>query len=228
MKTMQLSSLIRVLAVATAVSGAAFVSAQTEPAGTTDAGGGMPHRTNEAVQPTNPGIPPGSPKTIPETPGALPENPGERGWRQTQEEFDALPDAQPSREKRKSDGAMKKMSKERAEYEGWTPEKEELPDRDAMREAEKERKGRKLTAQDAGKSVGDREIARQTRRAVVEDKTLSTAAHNVKIISRGGTVTLKGRVDSEAERSSIVEKAAAVVGAENVVNKLTVKTPKAK
>lgn len=206
MKSMKVSPLVLALAVATAAPGAAVVPAQTEPAVTTDGGGEAP-----------------TPKGA-----AIPENPAERGWRQTQEEFDALPDAPPSREKRKSDGAMKKMSKERAEYEGWTPEKEELPDRDAMREAEKERKGRTLTAQDAGKSVGDREIARQTRRAVVEDKTLSTAAHNVKIISRGGTVTLKGRVDSEAERTSIVEKAAAVVGAENVVNKLTVKTPKAK
>ena len=194
MKSMKFSSLIRVLAVATLMSGAALASAPTDPARTTDDGGGVRA--------------PGSPITAPGNPNAIPEYPDERGWRQTPEEF----------EKVKTEGAKKK-TKDQVEGEDW---------RDAMREGEKDRKGRKLTAQDTGKSAGDREIARQTRRAVVADDTLSTAAHNVKIISRNGKVTLKGRVDSEVEKNNIVEKAAAIVGAENVVNKLTVKTPKSK
>lgn len=214
MKSMKISSLIRVLAVATAMSGAASASAPTDPARTTDDGGGAPYRKDVVVPPGNP--------------NAVPENPDERGWRQTQEEYDALPDARPSREKRKSDAATKKKTKGLLEDEDWTPEKSDLPDRDAMREREADRKARKLTAQDAGTSAADREIARQTRRAVVSDETLSIAAHNVKIISRNGKLTLKGRVDSEIERSSIVEKAALIVGAENVVNKMTVKAPKSK
>lgn len=221
MKSKKLSSLIRGLAVTTVMSGAALAAGQSDPRGTTDDGGGTPTRNYEATPPGNPTTTPGSPTTIP-------ENPGEHGWRQTQEEFDALPDARPSREKRKSDGATKKKTKDLVEGEDWTPAKSDLPDRDAMREGETDRKGRKLTAQDAGTSFADREIARQTRRAVVSDDTLSTAAHNVKIISRGGKVTLKGRVDSEVEKNSIVEKATAIVGAENVVNKMTVKARKSK
>lgn len=206
MKSMKFSSLVLVLTAATALSGSAMLPAQAEPAVTADDGGGTP--------PTK-GV-------------AIPENPAERGWRQTQEEFDALPDAQPSREKRKSDGMMKKMAADPVADEDWTPEKSELPDRDAVREGAKERKARKLAAQDAGKTVADKEIARQTRQAVTADKTLSAAARNVKIVSRGGKVTLKGRVASEAERSGIVKKAAAIVGAENVVDKMTVKTSKSK
>lgn len=227
MKSMKFSSLIRVLAVATAVSGAAVVAAQTDPAGTTNDRGGTPTRNNEAVQPGYPDTNSGNPTTTPGNPNAIPENPNERGWRQTQEEFDALPDAHPSRDKRKHDEGMKK-TKDHIEGEDWTPDSSELPDRDAIREGDKDYKGRKLTAQDAGKSVGDREIARQTRKAVMADKTLSTAAHNVKIISRGGKVTLKGRVESQVEKDKIIEKATTIVGTENVLDKMTIKAPKSK
>jgi hypothetical protein len=47
----------------------------------------------------------------------------------------------------------------------------------------------------------------------MEDKSLSTDAHNVKVISQNGTVTLKGPVKSEAEKSAIVSKAVSVAGA---------------
>lgn len=197
MKTMKINSLIRVLAVATALSGPAFAAEPNNPSATTDDGGGAPPRKNEAT---------------------APGNPDESGWRQTQAESDAQRDGQARQDMRKSGEAMKK-AKDPVEGEDW---------RDSMREGEAGRDGRKLTAQDAGKSAGDREIARQTRRAVVSDKTLSSAAHNVKIITRSGTVTLKGRVNSEVEKRSIVEKAAAIVGPEHVVDKLTVKTPKSK
>ena len=201
MKPIEISPLIRVLAVATAMSGLAWAAAQTDPADKTYDGGGVPYRETETIPPGNPPKVPGSPTTIPENPNAIPENPDERGWRQTQEESDAMKDAQKAKDKRKAD--PKKKTKDKVEREDW---------RDAVGE---------MTA-------GDREITRQTRQAVVADKTLSTSAHNVKIISRNGKVTLKGRVLSDVERNSIVEKAAAVVGAENVVDKLTVKPPKFK
>ena len=61
------------------------------------------------------------------------------------------------------------------------------------------------------------------RRALVADHSLSTYGHNVKVIVSGGTVTLKGPVHSEAEKQSIVAKAAAIAGQEKVTDQLTVK-----
>lgn len=72
-----------------------------------------------------------------------------------------------------------------------------------------------------GKS--DLQLMRDIRRSVVKDKSLSTYAHNVKIVARGGKVTLKGPVKSEEEKKAIEQKATEVAGAENVTDELTVK-----
>ena len=69
----------------------------------------------------------------------------------------------------------------------------------------------------------DRETMRKIRRAIVTDKELSTYAHNVKIISQSGKVTLKGTVHTEEEKKAIEAKATGVAGAENVTNEITVK-----
>jgi hyperosmotically inducible protein len=61
----------------------------------------------------------------------------------------------------------------------------------------------------------------------MQDKSLSTYAHNVKVISRNGTVTLKGPVGSENEKQAIEAKANKVAGKDRVVNDLTV-TPEQK
>jgi len=60
----------------------------------------------------------------------------------------------------------------------------------------------------------------------MDDKSLSTYAHNVKIISQHGKVTLKGPVRSDEEKKSIEDKATEVAGAGNVTNQLTVKPEK--
>jgi osmotically-inducible protein OsmY len=78
------------------------------------------------------------------------------------------------------------------------------------------------TADDQKMNPSDRELARKIRRSVVEDKTLSMQAHNVKIIARDGAVTLRGAVKSEDEKASIEQKASAVAGAGKVTNELTV------
>jgi hyperosmotically inducible protein len=62
----------------------------------------------------------------------------------------------------------------------------------------------------------------------MKDKTLSTYAHNVKVITQDGKVMLKGPVRSEDERSSVAAKAVAVAGESNVSNELTVAPPKQK
>lgn len=66
------------------------------------------------------------------------------------------------------------------------------------------------------------------RKSVVDDKSLSSYAHNVKIIARGGKVTLKGPVRSEDEKRSIEEKAADVAGSGNVTSEITIKAARAK
>src|SRR4051812_886094 len=46
-------------------------------------------------------------------------------------------------------------------------------------------------------------ITRDIRKAIVADKGLSTYAHNVKVITEDGFVTIKGPVRSEDERKAI-------------------------
>lgn len=69
----------------------------------------------------------------------------------------------------------------------------------------------------------DLETTTAIRKAVVADKSLSVAAHNVKIFTEKGKVTLRGPVKSDAEVASVVEKAVAVAGKEKVVSELEVK-----
>jgi osmotically-inducible protein OsmY len=54
-------------------------------------------------------------------------------------------------------------------------------------------------------------------------RSLSTYAHNVKIITQNGAVTLKGLVHSEEEKQTIASKAADVVSPYKVTNQITVK-----
>jgi osmotically-inducible protein OsmY len=70
----------------------------------------------------------------------------------------------------------------------------------------------------------DRELSKKIRQAIVADKSLSTYAHNVKIISRDGVVTLKGPVHSDVEKSTIEAKAAEIAGgADKVKSEIAVK-----
>lgn len=81
------------------------------------------------------------------------------------------------------------------------------------------------TADQQKMNPADRATTQKIRKAIHDDHSLSTYAHNVKIISRDGKVTLRGPVRSEEEKSALQAKAAAVVGAENVTNQLEVMPP---
>lgn len=87
---------------------------------------------------------------------------------------------------------------------------------------EKDKSSNAPTADQQKNNASDIEIAAQIRRAVVADKSLSTYAHNVKIIAQSGVVTLRGPVRSAAERATVEQKAVAVVGQANVKNELEV------
>lgn len=68
----------------------------------------------------------------------------------------------------------------------------------------------------------DRELTRKIRKSIHEDTSLSTYAHNIKIISQDGKVTLRGPVRSEEEKTNIEAKAVAVAGQGNVTDQLEV------
>ncbi len=80
------------------------------------------------------------------------------------------------------------------------------------------------TADQAKNGKTDLTLMREIRRAVVKDKSLSTYAHNVKIVSKDGKVTLTGPVRSEEEKKAVEDKATEAAGAGNVIDQLTVKT----
>ena len=79
-----------------------------------------------------------------------------------------------------------------------------------------------VTADQQKETPADRDLTKRIRQSVVGDKSLSTYAHNVKIVTRGGQVTLKGPVNSEAEKQAIEKKATAAAGAGRVTNDISV------
>ena len=79
------------------------------------------------------------------------------------------------------------------------------------------------TADSQSNASADRATTAKVRKAIMADKSLSTYAHNVKVITSNGQVILKGPVNSEQEKQQIVSDASAVVSAQNVTNQLTVK-----
>jgi hyperosmotically inducible protein len=103
-------------------------------------------------------------------------------------------------------------------------QQETAPDNTKMNKGDADRDA--TTADQQKMNPADRDTTKQIRAAIVKDKSLSTYAHNIKIITQDGKVTLKGPVRSEDERSNVEAKAAAVAGAGNVTNQLTIAPPK--
>jgi osmotically-inducible protein OsmY len=78
------------------------------------------------------------------------------------------------------------------------------------------------TADNASNSAADRDLTQKIRQAVMDDSSLSTNAHNAKIVVQGGAVTLVGPVASDAERTKLEQIATAHAGDRKVVNQLEV------
>jgi osmotically-inducible protein OsmY len=88
-----------------------------------------------------------------------------------------------------------------------------------------------VTADQQKDNAGDRDLTRKIRQSLMKDKTLSTYAHNVKVIAQDGQITLKGPVRSDDEKRTVEAKATEVAGAGHVTNEMSVaparsKTPK--
>jgi hypothetical protein len=81
------------------------------------------------------------------------------------------------------------------------------------------------TADQQGNDKSDLDLTASIRRSIVADSSLSTYAHNVKIVVENGVATLKGPVRTEQEKATIAGKAAAVVGQDHVVDQMEIATP---
>ncbi len=78
------------------------------------------------------------------------------------------------------------------------------------------------TADNSAHGKSDLDLTQDIRKAVMADSSLSTNAHNCKIVVQNGTVTLVGPVASDAERTRVAELAGQVAGADKVTNQLEV------
>ena len=78
------------------------------------------------------------------------------------------------------------------------------------------------TADQQKENASDRDVSQKIRRSVMDDKTLSTYAHNVKIIAQDGQITLKGPVRTESEKKTIEAKATEVAGTGRVINEISI------
>jgi hyperosmotically inducible periplasmic protein len=83
-----------------------------------------------------------------------------------------------------------------------------------------------VTADQQKENSADRQMVRQIRQAIIKDKSLSTYAHNIKVIVQNGAVTLKGPVRSDEEKSALEVKATQVAGEGKVTNELEVEPKK--
>jgi hyperosmotically inducible periplasmic protein len=88
---------------------------------------------------------------------------------------------------------------------------------------QRDRNPNEPTADAQKDNPSDRDITQQVRQAIVKDKSLSTYAHNVKVITQNGQVTLKGPVRSDEEKRAIEAKATEIVGENKVTSELEVK-----
>lgn len=99
----------------------------------------------------------------------------------------------------------------------------ENKDRDNTAVNTRDANSKTITPMDQSNDSSDIKQVAAIRKAVLDIKDISTNGRNVKIITSGGKVTLRGPVDSTAERDAITQTVEKQVGAENVTNELEVK-----
>ncbi len=94
---------------------------------------------------------------------------------------------------------------------------------DNTRMNQRDRNSDSVTPMDqANGSEADRNATAQIRREIVSDPKLSMMAKNVKIVTIGGVVTLRGPVKTAEERTEIAEKARQATGVKNVDNQIEI------
>ncbi len=83
-----------------------------------------------------------------------------------------------------------------------------------------------VTADQQKTDAADQKLTQTIRKSLMQDKSLSSYAHNVKVITQSGQVTLKGPVRSDEEKHTVEAKAVAAAGEGHVTNQLSVAPPK--
>ena len=86
----------------------------------------------------------------------------------------------------------------------------------------RDRGGDSVTPGDQSNKKADLNLTQRIRKAIMADKSLSTNAKNVKIITANGIVTLRGPVNTLQEKTTIEAKAQNIAGANNVDSQLEV------
>jgi hyperosmotically inducible periplasmic protein len=104
---------------------------------------------------------------------------------------------------------------------GQTPDPAVKPDNTEINK--RDRNTGEATADQQKMNASDQDLTQKIRQSIMSDKSLSTNAHNIKIISQNGTVTLNGPVKSDEEKKNVMAKAVAVAGsADKVTDEVSV------
>lgn len=104
-----------------------------------------------------------------------------------------------------------------------TPRATTTPDADNTARNKNDVEPAAKTPMDQGQTAPDVKITAEIRRAIMEGKDMSMNAQNCKIITDKGMVTLRGPVDTQAEKDRIDAIAKGVAGVTSVDNQLEVK-----
>jgi osmotically-inducible protein OsmY len=86
----------------------------------------------------------------------------------------------------------------------------------------RDRKTGAVTAGQQKENQGDRELTANIRKALRDNKELSTYAHNLKVVSRDGMVTVKGPVRSQEEKKTVESIATEIAGTGKVKSMISV------
>lgn len=88
----------------------------------------------------------------------------------------------------------------------------------------RDKSGDTLTPQKQTNSDSDIDVLAAVRSAIVDDKNLSIAAHNVKIMVVKGVVTLRGPVKTANEKARVEELTRKIAGVVSIDNRLDIDT----
>jgi hyperosmotically inducible periplasmic protein len=100
---------------------------------------------------------------------------------------------------------------------------ENQADADNTAKNQRDRSGETRTSGDQSNSREDLKTTQAIRKALMNDSSLSMTAKNIKIITAGGQVTLRGPVKSADEKSKIDQLAKSAAGHAKIDNQLEIK-----
>jgi hyperosmotically inducible protein len=100
----------------------------------------------------------------------------------------------------------------------------QYPPGDNTKVNQRDQSQNEATADKQKENTTDRQLAQQIRRALVKDKSLSTNAHNIKVIVQNGVVTLKGPVSSDSEKQAVETKATQIAGSDKVTSEIEIRS----